>query len=288
LLVGISVLSAVGIGLGYITPLVTCIKWFPEHEGLVSGVSVAGFGGGAIFLSSIAEYLYRINFSTLDIFELIGYCYGAVIIFGALFLEYPDDRGQSDDRSIHFKILFTNSLLWLLGFSLFSAATGGLVVIGNLKPLALEASLSNWAAALAISVFAGGNAAGRIIWGWITDKIGWRAIPASLFSISIAIFGLIFLSFYSIVFLIFSFVVGLGFGACFVVYVTYLSRRYGSNKVGSIYPVVFLSFGIAGGVGPVMSGYLLEITGSYSAGLLLASILPGLAAILSWGVLRRL
>lgn len=288
LLGGISVLSAVGIGLGYITPLVTCIKWFPEHEGLVSGVSVAGFGGGAILLATSVEYLYILNFSTLDIFELIGYCYGAVIIFGALLLEYPKKPGQADDKSIHFKIIFTNPLLWLLGFFLFSTATGGLMVIGNLKPLALKASLSNWSATLAISVFAGGNASGRIIWGWIADRIGWRAIPASLFLISLAIFGLLFFSFSSIAFLLCSFVVGLGFGACFVVYVTYLSQRYGANKIASVYPPVFLSFGIAGGVGPVISGYLLEITGNYSAGLLLAAILSGLAGILSLVILRRL
>ncbi len=285
ILVGISGLSGIGIGLGYITPLVTCMKWFPENEGLVTGFSVAGFGAGAIFLSWIIEYLYSINFSTLNIFELAGYSYGTLIIISALVLEYPPGAGTDSDKNIRFKILFSNPLLWLLAFSLFSAATGGLVVIGNLKPMALFEGYTDWLGALAISIFAAGNSSGRIIWGWIADRVGWRAIPGSLFSISLSVFGLFLFSFTTYLFLFFSFFAGFSFAACFVVYVTYLADRYGSEKVGSVYPPVFLAFGLAGSAGPAASGYLLEMTGNYSTGLILAasvSLLAGIFAVITF------
>ncbi len=281
ILLGISGLSGVGIGLGYITPLVTCIKWFPENEGLVTGIAVAGYGGGAIFLSWIVEFLYARGFSTLNIFEVIGYSCGGLIVISALFLAYPQAAGRKNDKNIHFKVLFSNPLLWLLSFSLFSAATGGLVVIGNLKPMALFEGYTNWQAALAISIFAVGNSSGRIIWGWIADRIGWLSIPGSLFSISLAVIGLYFFSFSPCLFVIFSFFAGYSFGACFVVYVTYLADRYGSEKVGSVYPVVFLAFGLAGTAGPAISGYLLEVTGTYATGLLLAATVSGAAGVIT-------
>jgi len=285
---GISVLSGIGIGLGYITPLVTCMKWFPENEGLVTGVSVAGFGAGAIFLSWIIEYLFSLGFTALNIFAIIGYSYGIIIIIASIFLAYPDSSQKTADKNIHFKIIFNNPLLWLLAFSLFSAATSGLVVIGNLKPMALYEGFTAWTGALAISCFAAGNSSGRIVWGWLTDKIGRRAIPISLFSICAATLGLRMFSFSIILFLIFSFLTGFSFGACFVVYVAYLAERYGSNKVGSVYPPVFLAFGIAGTAGPSLGGYLFELTGNYGSGLLFSASLSGLAVVLVLAVFSRL
>ena len=55
MLLGISLLAGIGTGTGYVCPLTTCMKWFPNHRGLVTGISMAGFGGGAVLLSALAE-----------------------------------------------------------------------------------------------------------------------------------------------------------------------------------------------------------------------------------------
>ena len=61
-----------------------------------------------------------------------------------------------------------------------------------------------------------------------------------------------------------SVLIGFGFGACFVVYASQVASKYGADQVGSVYPLVFLAYGVAGISGPLLGGWLHDVTGSYA------------------------
>jgi OFA family oxalate/formate antiporter-like MFS transporter len=262
---GISLLSGAGIAMGYVCPLATLIRWFPAKKGFITGVSVAGFGAGAIVLSQVAGALMRDGMDVLVVFRWIGVTYGVAVAGAAMWLDVPegwDDRSSGGGMEL-WRILKDRVFRSLLA-GMFCGTFAGLIVVGNLKPMGLEAGLSVRMAELGISVFAVGNAAGRICWGWFTDKFGKWAVPASLVWLGLSVGGLFVTSGGLLHFIAAAGCVGFGFGGCFVIYVTRVASIYGSGAVGTLYPVVFLVYGVAALVGPVVAGALYDTSKSYS------------------------
>lgn len=91
LLMGYGVIAGAGIGFIYLCPISVAVRWFPRRKGLVTGVAVAGFGGGAIVLSSAIEGLLGAGLSPLDIFLWMGIIYGVVILVSGMVLANPPD-----------------------------------------------------------------------------------------------------------------------------------------------------------------------------------------------------
>jgi OFA family oxalate/formate antiporter-like MFS transporter len=276
---GISLLSGAGIAMGYVCPLATLIRWFPAKKGFITGVSVAGFGAGAILLSQVACALFRGGMDVLVVFRWIGGTYGIAVVAAAMFLDVPDgwDDGACDNGMELWRIskdMVFRSLL----VGMFCGTFAGLIVIGNLKPIGLEAGLSVRMAELAISVFAVGNAAGRICWGWFTDKFGKWAVPASLLWLGLSVGGLFVAHGGQMHFIIAAGCVGFGFGGCFVIYVTRVASIYGSGAVGTLYPVVFLVYGFAALIGPVVAGMLYDTSKTYWGAIGLAMCVAGAGA----------
>ena len=180
MLVGIGVLAGIGTGFGYACPLPTCMRWFPDHRGLVTGIAVAGFGGGAVILAFLADLLMGRGLDVLAVFRWVGIAYGVVILAAAQVLRFPAPRRPigryrlSDSRA-----LLRDPFFMALVVGIFSGTFAGLMVIGNLKPLGLWAGLSPAWATWTISVFAAGNVAGRIAWGRVADRT-WAAIHPCL------------------------------------------------------------------------------------------------------------
>jgi OFA family oxalate/formate antiporter-like MFS transporter len=146
---------------------------------------------------------------------------------------------------------------------IFCGTFAGLLVIGNLKSIAIDAGASSETATAAISFFALGNASGRLAWGWLFDRFGYPVIPASLLFLCAALILLLMARFEPLVFSLCALGVGFGFGACFVLYAAQVALRYGAEQVASIYPLVFLAHGVAGITGPPLGGFLRDYTGSY-------------------------
>lgn len=138
LLVGISILSGAGIGFGYICALATPIKWFPHYKGLITGLSVAGFGGGAIILSSLVKTFLESGIPVLGIFRIVGIGYGIVIFLSALLFSVPgEEKGKAAETSLDIRVLLRDIKLWALFSGLFAGTFAGLLIIGNLKPIGL-------------------------------------------------------------------------------------------------------------------------------------------------------
>ena len=260
---GSGLLGGMGIGFGYVAALTTGIQWFPARRGLATGISVAGFGAGAIILSSLATALLRNGLTVLEVFGRVGVGYGAMVCLGSALLFRPA-LAPARPRHLPLKALFRDGVFQTLATGIFCGTFAGLLVIGNLTCIGMDGGSTPETATLAISLFALGNVSGRLAWGWLFDRLGALAIPASLSFLGGALALMLVARSLPEAFPGAAFLVGFGFGACFVVYAAQVALRYGTDQVARVYPLVFLVQGLAGLTGPSLGGLLYDHTRSYA------------------------
>ncbi|MDZ7838828.1 MAG: MFS transporter [Actinomycetota bacterium] len=283
LITGIGIISGFGIGFGYVSSLTTPLKWFPRQKGLITGISVAGFGAGAILLSQLVQILLNNGISILGIFKIISISYGIIVLLSALVISNPPNNNKdkaSETNSFNIKYLLKNGYLWLLFYFMFSNTFSGLLIIGNLKPIGLSYGIGNLYATLSISFIAIGNSIGRVIWGKLTDHIGGKkTIFYSIVFLSTSILLLLALANINYAFLIISFLIGIGFGSNFVLYANEICNTYGTQNLENIYPSVHLSYGFAGIIAPLVGGFLFDATKTYNFAIILASAISIISAV---------
>lgn len=288
LLLGYSILAGIGTGFGYACPLAVGMRWFPNRRGLVTGVCMAGFGGGAVLLSSLAEYLLSGGMNVLVVLRWVGVAYGVAILAAAALLTFPAEaQRRSKAEALDGRRLLRDPFFSLLVLGMFAGTFAGMLVIGNLKEIALSVGIASVPATASISAFAAGNAAGRILWGWLCDRTDQRVIPIKLLSLGLPLAALGLVKAPGL-FICISFLVGFGFGACFVVYASQVASRYGPARVAGVYPLVFLAYGVAGIVGPVLGGWLFDVTASYIPAIAAACAVVAIGMACSLVLLRRI
>lgn len=279
---GIAGVGGAGIGFGYVTALTTCIGWFPRQKGLITGIAVAGFGGGAILLSQAGEALLARGMDVLAIFRIVGLVYGGVIVACALLLSPPPGEHARIIRPDGgYAPIFRSPVFRMLLAGMFAGTFCGLLVIGNLKPIGIGLGLTAAEATAGVSAFALGNAAGRVSWGLFYDRRGFIAVPFSLLFLAIVTLALL-LTFHPIYFLIICVAIGFNFGANQVLYAAEVATRFGPGTVAGVYPVLSLAYGVSGIAGAPTGGYIADLTGRFAPAIVLAALiaLAGLAAVL--------
>ena len=286
LLLGISLLSGIGIGFAYVVPLSVCLKWFPNQKGLVTGLSVGGFGGGAIILSAIIEqaYLSALPFSSF----LAGYglITAILLLLCAQLLSVPSESAPDQEKPP--RSLYRDPIMMLSSLGMFAGTFAGLLVVGNLSSLVLEWGLSEVQAELAVIVFSVGNASARIVWGYVFDRIGVVSIPLSLLLFSLATLVLLASGPNILLILILVALLGFSFGANFVLYAAVIAHAYPLHFFSSLYPLCFLFYGIAGLLGPAIGGWLRDATGSFMTSLVLCLLIVSVSSLLLFFKRRRL
>ncbi len=274
---GIGLMTGIGIGLGYVCPLTTCVRWFPNQKGLVTGIAVAGFGGGAIVLAELVEWLVGLGWSATAIFRMLGYVLSVIVVLCATVLRFPGPAPEPPPPPRGMALWMNPHFLRLVA-GMFGGTFGGLLVIGHLKPIALVAGLSSQAGAYAVGTFAIGNAIGRIGWGLFYDRYGYRMVTISMGFLAFSLIGLLD-SGVAWRFVGASMVAGFGFGACFVVYAADVASHFGPKQVATLYPKIFLFYGLAGILGPLAGGLLYDLTGGYLWPIITAVTISTLGAI---------
>ncbi len=282
----VSLLTGIGIAFGYVTCLVVPAKNFPERRGLAVGISVAGFGGGAIVLSRMASYFIQSQpgLAFLPLIDQIGNIYGllGLLLFSGIRYPFVSERTPLFEtpvsrRDKRFLILF---------FILFSVSFAGLLILSNLKTLVIKISGNESFAVYAISLFAAGNMLGRVFWGWFLDFAGpRRTFTAAILILVFSLFGFGFVQDLRIVELMI-FGIALGYSFCFVTMPWLTHQVYGQERLGSIYPLVFLAYGLAGILGPIFSGLLFEFTGSFQFGVYISASVA-LLGLIAFGLNRK-
>jgi OFA family oxalate/formate antiporter-like MFS transporter len=285
MILGIGVVLGVGIAFGYVCLLATCVKWFPSHKGLVAGLTMAGFGSGAILLSQLADLFLRGGTDVLAFFRALGLIGGAIVFLAALVIDVP--KGQAilvPSHLISLGSLVRQRRFWSLVAGLMAGTFGGQLVAGNLKLIGIWQGLSDQWATLPIAAFAAGSGAGRIAWGWLHDRLGRGTVPVSLAMLGATILLLLVSGASGPIFCVAVVLVGLCYGANFVLYAAEVARFFGVHSVSRAYPWVFVFYAISGTTGPWAGGWMYGMGHTFQWALLLAGCVAIVGAAVHWAL----
>lgn len=286
----VGVLASGGSAIGYICPIATAIKWFPNRRGLVSGLAAAGFGSGPILLSAFAEGLMGGGWRPSQVFGFIAVVYAPIILLsGMAFAVPPSHHGHAAVAGFKRRTLFRDRRFWALFAGMFTGTLPYLVVMGNAKPLALDFGLTERLAALAIGALALGNTFGRLFWGVVIDRIGPRrsiliaqAIVLGALLVLIALGAAV-----TPIFFLSIFVIGFCYGSNFAIYPATVARLYGAHVLGSVYPLIMLAQAFSA-FAPTVNGALKDATGSPYPGLVFALVVTLAASALCFFLSRAI
>jgi OFA family oxalate/formate antiporter-like MFS transporter len=288
-------MAGIGIGLGYIVPVATLIKWFPDKRGFITGIAVAGFGAGALLTAPIAKQLVQ-GVGLFPTFAILGILYLVMVVGAALFMKNPPEgwtpegwepeEEESGERTgVDYELggalkTWQWYALWAL---LFLNVTAGIAIISEADPIAQEVSgVAPATAAWLVSIISVGNAAGRFLWAWLSDAIGRKWVFLVMFLLQAALFFLLPVVGASFVMLaILSFIIVSCYGGGFGTMPAFNADYFGSKNVGMIYGLMITAWGFAGVLGPQLISIMYDATRSYAgafyilAGIMLvSSIIP--------------
>ena len=294
LIISIGIVGGAGLGLTYVCPLVCSVKWFPDKRGLVTGLSVAGFGGGALITSQIAPRLIASK-GVSQTFATIGVAFIVIIFIGAMLLQNPPKNykpkgWKEKKRALHAKKeehdwheMIATKQFWLLWIIFILSASAGLMVIGNLKPYGTFSGITAAIAGTAVGTLAIFNACGRIAWGWMSDRLG---RPKSILIMSamqgVAVLLLVKVGHLEMLLPIVAAFIGFNYGANYALFPSATADFFGTKNLGVNYGLLFTAFGVAGIIGPLVGGKIFDVTGSYIFAFILGSAMCFAAAALSF------
>ena len=289
------VIAGVGLGLGYIVPVATLVKWFPDKRGLITGLAVAGFGAGALITAPIATRLIA-SVGVLRTFAILGIAYFVAVTGGALFMENPPPSGPDLDfrtpttggenrdltpRSYTLADALRSWQWYGLWTLLLLNTTAGIAVISQAAPMFQEiTSISAARAASIVGVISIANGAGRLLWAWLSDLVGRRTVFLAMFLLQAVIFWLLPSAHGLTVFSALTVVVLLCYGGGFGTMPAFAADYFGAEHVGSIYGLMLTAWGVAGVLGPTLIAAMRERSGGYDEGLRLIAGLMLVSAII--------
>ncbi len=292
LYVSYGVLLGLGIGFAYGAPIATCSKWFPDRKGLITGLVVFGFGGGAILFAPLWTFFIT-NYSWQFNFLVSGLLFMALTVTSAQIMKNPpkDYKPSGWNPPEKTKVAKTDFeptamiktlpfvLIWV---SYWFGTNAGLMIISQAKQVSMEiAGMDSLQASLAVSILGGFNAVGRILWGFVGDKIGReKALTMGFLGCATAL-SIISVVSESTLFLVGLCLMGLCFGGFLASYPALTSDRYGSKNLGVNYGVVFTAYGAGSVLGPIMASYFRTYQGSYLPAFYISIVLAILGMVIS-------
>ena len=287
--------AGAGIGLGYIVPVATLIKWFPDKRGFITGIAVAGFGGGAFVTALVAKSLVS-AVGPFRTFTILGIIYLVMVVGAALFMRNPpegwkpegwepDTEERADRSGMDYDLggavrTWQWYTLWAL---LFLNVTAGIAIITVASPMAVElAGVSATVAAGLVSIISVGNASGRFLWAWFSDAIGRKWVFFVMFLLQAVLFILLpFLGAASYLLLaVISFIIVSCYGGGFGTMPAFAADYFGPANVGQIYGLMLTAWSFGGVLGPLLISRVIDVTGSYTlAFYIIAAIMVGSAVV---------
>ena len=201
---GYGVLGGIGMGMGYICPVATITKWFPDRRGLMTGIAVMGYGAGALVMSPIAAREI-IAAGLPATFVTFGLVYLVLVVAMAQFYCNPPagwrPAGWQPNTAVSRAATTRDYTVgeamrtwrfWLLWAMLFLAVSAGIMIISHAAPMAQQSvGLSAVSASGIVGVISIFNALGRVFWAWVSDFIGRATVYLILYIIYAAMFFLL-------------------------------------------------------------------------------------------------
>jgi OFA family oxalate/formate antiporter-like MFS transporter len=286
-------LGGIGLGLGYIVPVATLVKWFPDRRGFITGLAVAGFGAGALITAPAATQLIQ-NIGVTQTFAVLGAAYLVMVVGSSFFMRNPPAnyrpagweptaavaRERAGGQYTLGEALRTWQwyALWLV---LFLNVNAGISILSQASPMAVEITgVTAIAAAGMVSLISIANGAGRFLWAWLSDTVGRKWVFLAMFLIQAVAFFVLPLTAAFGVFAALCFVVLLCYGGGFGTMPAFATDYFGEQNVGPIYGLMLTAWGLGSVPGPLIMARVRETTGGYSTALYILAGLMIVSAVL--------
>jgi len=289
LYLGFGIVAALGNGFGYVTPIATLIRWFPDKRGLVTGLAVMGFGAGAFFMGQIAPAMI-LKFKVVDAAGAVTssgvantfYIWGVIfliLVTGAAQMYKNPPQGWlpagftpaastvSAADSYQFGDAVKKPQWWMLWGMLFLNVSAGLGLISQLSPLSQElyrplvdtsvtgedlVKVLAAAGGLVVAISAIFNGLGRLFWASLSDKIGRRGVFMTMFITQCVLYVLVALGLISnyYLFLVVACYLLACYGGGFATMPAFAADAFGPGYIGKVYGFMLTAWSAAGLVGP--------------------------------------
>ncbi len=296
---GYGFIGGIGLGIGYISPVSTLIKWFPDRPGLATGMAIMGFGGGALIASPLSTQLLRFYDPNSDVegwvasgeavgklFLTLAAIYLVYMMFGAFTIKVPAAGWRPDGfdpSKLKAKSLVTtdnvsaaNSIktrqFWLVWIVLFCNVTAGIGILEQASPMVQDffrqadgtTAITVAAAGGFVGLLSIGNMAGRFVWSSTSDIIGRKRIYMVYLGVGAALYLVLALagSSTTVLFIALAFVIISFYGGGFATVPAYLRDLFGTYQVGAIHGRLLTAWSAAGIAGPLIVNAFLDAQGT--------------------------
>ena len=286
-----------GVGMVYGCTVSNSVKFFPDKRGLVGGIATASYGISSVIIPIVANALID-NFDVTMAFKILGAAMLVIICVSAFFIQTcpkdfkPDGweppapkAGAKAPVDKDWKAMLKDPIFYVMILMLCCGAFSGLMVTSQASPVAQNMiGMTAAEAAVAVSVLAMFNTLGRILAGFISDKIGSVNTILGVFLVSVLGLGLLFISGEGSVatFYIGVCIVGLCFGSIMGIYPGFTASQFGGRNNSVNYGIMFIGFAAAGYFGPTIMSKIYASAGAYQTAFLAAMALAAAGAILSF------
>ena len=284
LYLGYGVIGGVGLGLGYISPVSTLIKWFPDRPGLATGLAIMGFGGGAMIGGPLASNLmayFKAHAQPSIPYTMLtmGALYFAFMMFGVFMIRVPPGDWKPagwtaptrqsaliSTHNVDVAHAWRTPQFWLLWIVLFTNVTAGIGILEQASPMIQDFFHGHVGAAAAVGfvgVLSLLNMVGRFLWASVSDFIGRKATYAAFFVLGPVLFFFLPLTRDSHLnsvplFVLLSAVIISMYGGGFATIPAYLKDLFGGFNVSAIHGRLLTAWSTAGIVGPLIVNGILD------------------------------
>jgi MFS family permease len=280
LYLGYGVLGGCGLGIGYISPVSTLIKWFPDRPGMATGMAIMGFGGGALIAAPLSLQLMD-HFKTatsngvLETFGTMGVIYFMYMMIGVLAVRVPaagwtpagwtpsvKPQKLVTQANVAVDVAWRTRQFWLLWVVLCMNVTAGIGVLGQASPMIQEifaGRVTPAAAAGFVGLLSLFNMGGRFVWASASDYLGRRNTYMVFFVLGIVLYSVVpsLGHLGSIGLFVAAFAVILSmYGGGFATIPAYLRDVFGNMNVGAIHGRLLTAWAVAGVLGPTLVDYI--------------------------------
>jgi OFA family oxalate/formate antiporter-like MFS transporter len=294
------VLGGIGLGVGYIAPVSTLVKWFPDRRGLATGLAIMGFGFASLIAGPVIQRLI-VHIGIASTFFTLGFVYFCVMFASSQYLAPPpagwapegwktsEVSGLRKPKSDLAQLLASEAVrtrrfywLWLM---LFINVTCGIAIISVASSMAQESvGMTAVQAAMMVGVMGLFNGGGRIAWAFVSDYIGRPNTYTLFFLFEIVMFFLLMKAPAPLPFQIVIFLIMTCYGGGFSCIPAYIADLFGTKQLGAIHGYTLTAWAAAGLAGPILVAWVRQMSGSYSGVLAIFLCLFVLAFIISLAV----
>ncbi|MGW7666448.1 OFA family MFS transporter [Streptomyces sp. NPDC054775] len=277
IVLGYGFVGGIGLGIGYISPVSTLIKWFPDRPGMATGIAIMGFGGGALIASPWSAQMlesFGSDHSGIALAFLVhGLSYAVFMALGVLLVRVPRTEKPVEDGPSAFEGVQVSAAsavrtpqFWCLWIVLCMNVTAGIGILEKAAPMITDffadtsTPVSVSAAAGFVALLSAANMAGRIGWSSTSDLIGRKNIYRVYLGVG-AVMYLLIASFGDSskpLFILCALVILSFYGGGFATIPAYLKDLFGTYQVGAIHGRLLTAWSTAGVLGPLIVNWIAD------------------------------